>query len=470
MVQAMNKNNPNFKKGASKNIILISLDCVRMESLSCYKKSFDGFIFKKLIKPFTPNIDRIANDGVLFNQAICQAPFTPASHASILTGTNPPTHGIRTMVGEKLSESVKTLAEILREYDYSTGAFIGSAAISKEYGLDKGFDIYDEEFDFEVKGVVAENMRLCDESTERALKWLSEVRDNKLFLFIHYFDAHGLPLRAYLDYPIKVKNKAVGIKIVRRAYVKIIRYLMFLKKYSLKYVLLGKNSNLKKHQIEQVRKIDKQIGRLLKFLHENNLIKDTLIILTSDHGESFGEHGEYGHLSYLYDSTIKIPLIIKGLNGLQGLRFNKQVRTIDIVPTVMELVGIIKLDNPKFNLIEGKSLLNIIKDDGDVPSYIETSEEISEEGKLVLKNSYVGVRTNEWKLIINRITGDKQLFNLKNDPEELNNLIDLRKNIANELELELDKMVKTNEIDQVENLTKNEEDIIMKRLKSLGYL
>ncbi|MBU0580718.1 MAG: sulfatase-like hydrolase/transferase, partial [Candidatus Margulisbacteria bacterium] len=122
-----------MKKG--KNVILITLDCVRPEALGCYRANFKKRFFFKFWNK-TPSIDSLARDGILFEQAICQAPFTPASHASILTGLNPYNHGIREMIGSKLSglNKVKTLAEVLKNNNYQTAAFIGSHALGSEYG------------------------------------------------------------------------------------------------------------------------------------------------------------------------------------------------------------------------------------------------------------------------------------------------------------------------------------------------
>jgi len=470
-----NRDSVTSKNSAFKNIILISLDCVRMESLSCYKRNFGGFIYKHLIKPRTPNIDRIANDGVKFTHAICQAPYTPASHASILTGVNPPIHGIQTMVGNKLSESTQTLAGKLKEYDYKTGAFIGSFAMSKEYGLNRGFDIYDQDFDVWIRGTITREQRFGEESTNKALKWMTDTKNDKFFLFIHYFDAHGIPLKTFLDYPIEIggRHRILQIKQVRKKYIQIVRILKFFEQCILKFIL-GKGSRHKIFQIKQVKKIDKQIGRILDFLEKNNLYENTIIVLIADHGDAFGEHGENNHRSFLYDTTIRIPLIIKGPAGLKGVTIPNQVRSIDIVPTILELLEIPLQGNYNFNSVEGESLLKIMEGNTreDRLAYIETCEEVSRKNWLHFKRHYVGLRTGNWKLIIDKLNGTKQLYDLKNDPNEIHNLVNQQEEIARELEKKLNDITKMQDKNKIRKTSQTDHEIenIKERLKKLGYL
>jgi len=441
-----------------------------MESLNCYKRNFGGFIYKHIVKAKTPNIDRIANDGVKFTQAVCQAPYTPASNASILTGVNPPTHGIQSMVGTKSSESTQTLAEKLKEHDYKTGAFIGSFAMSKEYGLNRGFDVYDQDFEVQIRGTTR---RLCEESTNKALEWLTDVKNDNFFLFIHYFDAHGIPLRTFLNYPIEIRSrhKVFQIKQVRKKYIQIIRISKFFEQCVLKFVL-GEGSRI--FQIRQVRKIDKQIGQILDFLEQNNLYNNTVIILVADHGEAFGEHGENDHRLFLYDTTIRVPLIIKGPAELKGISVSSQVRSIDIVPTILELLGISLQENYNFNRIEGESLLKIM--DGnkceDLPAYIETCEEVSRKNWLHFKRHYIGLRTGNWKFIIDKLNGTKQLYDLKKDPNELHNIVNQQEGIAQELEKKLNDMTKKKDQNKIRKTsqTDHETEKIKERLKGLGYL
>jgi arylsulfatase A-like enzyme len=461
-----NRKKTSHKGSSFSNVILISLDCARPESFSCYnynKKTLfsDG-------KPKTPNIDAISKSGVTFTQAISQAPFTPASHASILTGTNPPTHGIRRMVGNKLSVSTVTLATILRDNGFKTGGFVSSSALGKHYGLARGFDVYDEEAKFKLKDNAWGKIRFCRETTDKAIEWLMKDDNKNFFLFIHYFDAHRLPLRAFLKYPFESesKNRLFQIDVTKKIHIGIRRFLLFFN-FLVKYIVLGKNKSQKRHYLDQIKLIDRQIGRLVNFLKEKNIFDDTIIVIVSDHGESFGEHGEIGHRSFLYDATVKIPLIIKSLDNLNGLKIFRQVRSIDIAPTILDQLNI-KVE-PDFDTIEGTSLANIIKQNIELLAYSETCEEVSKNSDISIKHQFNALRTENWKFIIDKLTGKRELYDLINDPDEIRNVFDREPKIAQKLENKL-MDVKGNQKQDITPIEQHEEELLKEHLKALGYI
>ncbi len=434
------------------NVIIISLDCVRKESLSCYEERFDSLVhktvpifsligarkikpisdpvinlfLKSIVNPSTPNIDKIAKDGIIFFQAISQAPFTPSSHASVFTGLNPFNHGIRAMVGYKLNDRALTLAERLKIYNYNTGGFIGADALGSSYGLNRGFDKY--EFQKQDFVCTIGNMNIyrrdCKSVTYDALDWLNNYKNDKFFLFIHYFDAHELD-HGPTYHPF--------------------------------------------FQINQAKRIDKEIGKIIKFLINNNLYEKTIIIIVSDHGNDFGIH-EAGHREYLYDSTLLVPLIIKADEQFKGKIISGQVRLIDIIPTILEFLRI-PLETPKpYIRTDGISLVKYLNSslNNNLPAYSETCIEVSTENWMKFKMSFMSLRLPKWKLIVNRIDGSKQLFDLKNDPKELKDVYRLFPKIAEKITTKLYRMIEKSNVTSL--MSEEDREKIKDSLKALGYL
>jgi len=411
----------------------------------------------------SPCIDSIARDGIRFEQTISQAPYTSASHASILTGKNPYNHGIRGIIGYKLSNKVTTLAEILRAHNYQTGAVVGSDALNSRYGLDKGFDLYDETF--------APGSRSCwilglrrtgKEVTDQALGWLKNRKNKPFFLFLHYFDAHD-----------EISDlKKVEVQQERRRKPAVLRqwlgarfFSLGVKKYYRRLVSSKKQYGIR-YQLEKVSRIDHQIGRLLDFLKKQELYDQTYLIVLSDHGDSFWEHGERSHREYLYDTTIKIPFILKGPSEFKGKTVSFLTRAVDVYPTVLELLGIAA------DKVDGVGLIRVIKDKTQkkLHAYSETRHEISPDKFDELRSNLISLRTAEWKLILDRLNKRRQLYDLVNDPKERKNVWFKKRDIAAEMEAELlDLMGDSDSLD--ENYMSPEElKSVEEALKRLGYL
>ena len=240
----------------AENILLISVDTLRADRLSCY-----GYKGNR-----TPNIDRWAAGGVIFQRAYTEFPLTLPAHSTILTGTYSLFHGVRENEGFVLNDRHLTLAELLRDNDYSTAAFIGAYVLASEFGISQGFDVFDEEFSAPIESVpVATSLqRPAEEVTGRFLTWL-EKSQQPFFAFVHYFDPH-IPRPNGYDW--------------------------------------------------EVSQVDRSIGKIDDYLKNKGLLEKTHIILLSDHGESLGEHGEAGHGFFIYDSTLHVPLIIRPAHSL----------------------------------------------------------------------------------------------------------------------------------------------------------
>jgi arylsulfatase A-like enzyme len=391
-------NKKHFEK-QPKNFILMTLDCVRQEAIGCYSKRFPFWkTFPARAK--TPNIDELAKDGVIFTEAFCQVPFTPASHASIMTGLNPYHHGLRGMFSHKLSPSVRTLAELLGENGYRTAAFIGSHALSSEYGLNRGFEVYDENFRLKIKNAIFGYRRPGWEITDKALEWLTQQED-AFFLFLHYFDAHDIAQSSKMERRRRVFKRWVYKHFFLRVDQRIGKPLFRLRRFWKSFAM--RKTYGMAYQLRKTQEIDVQIGRIMNFLKQRSLYDNTIIVITADHGDSFGEHGEFSHREYLYDTTIKIPLIFKGRHDIAGRSVSHLVRSIDIYPTILDMLGIVH------GSIDGVNLFKLMRGEfqQDLNSYAETRYETATGD---IKSHLISLRTSEWKFIINLLKNTKELY------------------------------------------------------------
>ncbi|MEW6741348.1 MAG: sulfatase [Planctomycetota bacterium] len=397
-------------------VLLISLDCVRREALGCSSVRFAG-----APAPETPFIDSLARRGVYFDQAITQAPHTPASHASVLTGLHPYTHGIRAMVGQSLAPHTKPLAERLLAHGYSTAAYIGAHALAREYGLGRGFQVYDDVFEESQENWVLGSRRPCEESTRRAVAWLCSVR-GPAFLFIHYFDCHDINHSPETTQPA--------------------------------------------WQIGQMARIDRQIGRLLEALECSGRLRRSLLILFADHGEAFGEHGEITHREYLYDTTLRIPLILCGGPFTGGNVVTSQVRAIDILPSVLEACDL-PLDPP----LEGESLSVLAVSPVNRPAYAETCHETAAPDWFNYRLSFAAFRRHGWKFILNRLTGACELYFVAADPGERLNLARVQPDLCRAWKEEIERLAVLPQAAQAApSMRPAECELVTQRMKDLGYL
>lgn len=285
------------------NVILITLDTTRADALGAYGNR----------RVRTPVLDQLAHEGHLFEQAFSHAPITLPSHSSLLSGRLPTQHGVRNNIAYAFPAGEKSLASRLGAAGFATGAFVSSFILDSRFGLDVGFDVYEDDIvHYEEKGSQQEiTTRRAHVTTDLFLGWL-EQQPGRFFGWVHFYDAHWpyeppLPfLQAYADQPY-----------------------------------LG-----------EIASMDLEIGRIVRFLKEKGLAERTLVVITADHGESFAEHGEATHGFFCYAATTHVPLILsQPLYGSPGERFDHVVQGIDLVPSLLEALGL-----PEDEKLEGHSL------------------------------------------------------------------------------------------------------------------
>ncbi|HWP93498.1 MAG TPA: sulfatase-like hydrolase/transferase [Thermodesulfobacteriota bacterium] len=415
---------PSTKSGHP-NIILISIDTLRADHLGSYGYGRDT----------TPNIDRFAKDAVLFTNTIAQSSWTLPSHMSMLTGLYPSGHGVM-RPSSKLSDGHLTIAEILQNAGYETVAFTDGAYLSHRFGY-QGFDHFDD-IGYGIEAIYA-----------KAVNWLKKGHSRPFFLFLHTYQVHAPydPPPAYDIYSDKNYGGIVEVSGNSNDYYKEIKPLMTLEDY---HYVIDKYDG-------EIYYTDYYLGKLFNKLKELNLYDDSIIILTSDHGENFLDHPAY-HIDHkeLYDEIVKVPLIIKAPMFPTNQIITTQVESIDIMPTVLEKLGI---SLP--NWIDGKSVVELVQKGtyGKTHAFSERNYR------------YKMIRSNDWKLI-HRSDTELELFDLKNDPGEQENLIAEKSSIAKplyenlgfwmDIQKEKSKLFTADKIELDGELTQ--------KLKALGYV
>ncbi len=367
------------------SILLITLDTCRADRLECY-----GFALAR-----TPAIDLLAKEGVRCTNAITTAPITLPAHASIMTGLLPPAHGVRDNGAYMLSNEYTTLAEVLKQNGYNTGAFVSAVVLAKRYNLSQGFDVYDDNFyaEDEPKLFMIRD-RPAQRTAERAVAWLQEqhLTNKPFFLWVHFFDPHQ-------PYQSRYPNRHL----------------------------------LPTPYDAEIAQADEGVGVIVEQLRKSNRLDSTIVAVTADHGESLGEHGEKTHAIFVYDATVRVPLIIRFPAKIpQGSVYQDPASCIDLFPTILNAAGI--SDVPRN---QGTDLFGAFCGNGVVDSQVQYSESLLSEVGFGMAPLYA-VRYNGKKYIR---APKPELYDLKTDPNELINLYDKQQEEAAKLDAVLQRML-----------------------------
>jgi tetratricopeptide (TPR) repeat protein len=353
-----------LEPNADQNVLLVTIDTLRADALG----SYGG-------RAQTPNLDRLASGGARFTFAHAHAVVTLPSHTSILTGRLPYEHGMRDNSGFRVRDGTATLATRLKAAGFATGAFVGGFPLTKRFGLTPGFDVYDDQIP-ELEGDISFTMpeRSADEVVSRAVEWIGKTT-NRFFTWVHVFDPHSPykpPAELAATYPGQPYYGEVAF-------------------------------------------VDRALGPLFDRLA--TLSRPTLVIVTADHGESLGEHGEMTHGMFAYEATLRVPLIVArvepgGTRSSRGVVIDTPARHVDIAPTVLEAVGVVK-DGP----FAGTSLQEVVRAGrgDDRPAYFESMTYNLVRGWAPLR----GVLVKKDKYVDQPIP---EMYDLAGDPKEERNL------------------------------------------------
>jgi arylsulfatase A-like enzyme/Tfp pilus assembly protein PilF len=359
-------------------IVLITIDTLRADRLGSYGSA----------RGLTPSLDAFAREATRFTAAVSQVPLTLPSHATILTGLHPARHGVRTNDGFRLSPTAPALAAALKAAGYATGAFVGGYPLRRSSGLSRGFDRYDDEF-LASPGAIE---RSADAVLQSAEAWIDTGAAQPFFAWIHLFDPHS----PYTPPP--------------------------------PFAAAHRDSPYD----GEVAYTDAAVGRFLDHLRQRDLFAAATIVIVADHGESLGEHGERTHGTFLYDSTIRVPLLIKMSASRSTVRLKPDttgtidvpVETADLAPTIAAIAG------ATLDRTDGQSVLPLIDGaagDPDRAAYAESYYQNVLLGWSPLR----AVRTARWKLVE---APRSELYDLEHDPGELQNQLEERAALASGLQ------------------------------------
>jgi arylsulfatase A-like enzyme len=386
------------KEAPQTNVIIIGVDTLRPDHLGCYGYG----------RATSPNIDKFAASGVLCENAISQSPWTLPSFATVFTSLYPTQHGAM-VVKSRMRESFPTLATILRDAGYATGAIINAPALKPANGVDRGFDHYH---------MTPLDGRNADGTTRDALAWLDSVGDKPWFAFVHYFDPHlsYSPPAPYDKLYDPGYEGRIGDSFDLEGFSRV-RDVMF---EELKVLSAADWNHIVSLYDGEIAFTDKAIDDLLRGLEDRNLLTNTLVVFLSDHGEEFYEHGGFEHGHSHYNELIWVPLVFS-LPGVlpEGARLVRQVRLLDVAPTVLDILG---MDSPRH--FEGASLKPLLDGTGMPPASegcllphdIAYSEAIMHGPEIKSVSAY------PMKLVHHMLSGKDMVFDLETDPEELRNL------------------------------------------------
>lgn len=400
----------------AERIVLVTLDTVRADHLGCYGYEQGA----------TPNLDQLAREGVLFEQALSPVPVTLPSHSSMFTGLYPPQHGVHYNGTFKLEPSFRTMAEILEEHGYATGAVPASFAVAKRFGLDQGFDEYEDLFAEKrdnKEELPANAERKAEDVAARGVAWLDRHRSGPAFLWLHFYDPHSK-----YEPPFPFSNEFRD-----RPYDGEIAF------------------------------VDRELGEVMaKLRADGEAWARTLLIVAGDHGEGLYDHGESMHGALAYQSTLHVPLIIKapGAEG-GGRRFAEPVSLVDLLPTVLDYAGL-----PPEKGLPGLSLKGALENGRLEPRglFFEALTGALNYGW----SSLEGVRRGRWKLIAGV---DPELYDLAADSGETRSLQANERSRAQEMQQEVDEWLAAWKAESKSPSEAPPADAeALERLASVGYI
>jgi len=412
------------------DVFLILIDCLRPDYLGVYNPQRRG----------SPMIDSLAERSAVFTEAVTHAPFTTPAVASLLTGMYPFRTGVRLLLGQLCQPGLLTIAQYAKRAGLVTGGFPAAFVINSDTGLDRGFDHYRDVNDgiMSGRGGCWQSGEQINQAVDR---FLTEAGRRRVFCFIHYFDLHDY----HLDTSVPAETSYA-------------------------------------HALSD--KIDRGcVGGLLDTLRRHNRFDDAAMILTADHGECLFQHGQRGHGHHLYDSVLRVPLIWRwGKRTASDARIDRQVRHVDILPTLLQLWGFPREEWPA--PLDGQSLVPLLRGKLSAKaeglwspgiSYAEASPRQLFEGDIKAHKPFNGpelqsLRNERYKFILHA-DGKRELYDLRQDPAEMNDVADIYPLPASRFASELNELTAdTAKNFQLIEYSEEQEKQVLQRLHALGYV
>lgn len=401
-------------QGNAPSVVVVTLDTTRSDHLGCYGDKSIA----------TPNLDALARSGARFANAFSPVPVTLPAHTALFTGSFPMATGMHDFSDNKLPPNVVTLAKVLHDHGYATAAFLGAAVLNSRFGLNQGFDIYFDHFDSHRLDETTMDLvkRSADQVVDNALGWLKINPPRPFFLWVHLYDAH---------YPYTPPEP-------------------FASRYA------GRPYD------GEIAFVDSQVGRLFAFLNDMGVFENALVVVSGDHGEGLGEHGEKTHGFFIYNSTLHVPLIIK-VPGAKAATVEKAASLVDVMPTVLQALHL-----PIPPSVQGRSLLSdILGKPSSATSnlYAECYLPLLHFGWSQLR----GLQTEGLKYID---APHPELYDTRTDPHETKNQYTGKRAVAQELKARLQDVEHRYAAPSGSGAqaTEGTDPELAERLRSLGYM
>ena len=397
---------------AATSVLFVTIDTLRADRLGVYGAT----------NVETPNIDRLAREGAWARHSTAHVPLTRPSHTSLFTGRYPAEHGIRDNVAPTLAPDVPLLAELFQREGFSTAAFVSSVVLTRQSGLARGFDHYSDSFEIGEDDARFLNtiQKRGDIVTTEAIAWLKD--HPRFFAWVHLYDPHD---------PYEPPGR-----------------------YAVQYA--------ERPYDGEVAWSDELVGRLLTALGDAQRLENTLVVITSDHGEGLGEHGEDVHGYFVYESTLRVPLVVRGPGVKPGTRIDTLTRSVDLFPTLVELAGI-RANVPTGS---GRSLAAALRGGriDEEPSFAESLLPLVHFGWSDLRT----VRDGRWKYIL---APRPELYHLDHDPAETSNLADKEPARARAMRAGLEGRLRTEQrAARADPAREAVPPDLLEKLGALGYL
>jgi choline-sulfatase len=396
------------------NLVIVTLDTTRADRMGAYgSKDVE-----------TPTFDRLAREGVLFEQAVSVAPLTLPVHSSIFTGKFPPEHGVRDNGGFFLGLDQLTLAEVLKSRGYRTGGFVGAYVLDSKWGINQGFDTYFDKFDLSETRTMSVGtiQRPGNEVVDEALPWIEQAQGAPFFAWIHLYDAHS-PYRPPEPFATRYKGHPYNGEIAFA---------------------------------------DSQVARLIAKLEALHLYERTVVMVMGDHGESLGDHGEAQHGFFIYNSTMHVPFAIRTpFARAQRRVVTEPVRSVDVMPTALDLLGVAPPAG-----ISGVSLAPLMvgaNRELDLDAYSEAMYPLHHYGWSDLR----ALRAGRYKVID---APRPELYDVDRDPQEATNIYADRHQLADSMIARLRTLEQRFNKTQASLPAADVDPEARQRLAALGYV
>lgn len=388
------------------NVVLISFDALQAAHVGCF-----GYE-----RNTTPHLDAFAAQSFLFHRNYSVASWTVPSSMTWFTGVYPSEHGLTNKFKTynatvqhparlaEVAPNLQTLAQVLKQRGYATGGFSGNAGVSGDFGFSQGFDVYDHE---------KKKFGSFERSIPKALHWVKQQRREKFFLFLHGYDVHGQCTPAggfdyrFVDrsYDGKFTGSQQEQELLREEGLE--KGQVTLREADVKF--------WRAIYDEKIQRADARLGDFLQQFAKLGVLKQTLFVITADHGTEFHEHGRFDHGFTLYDEQIHVPLVIRLPGQQMGKAISDRVSSIQVMPTILELLDV-PLDESMTQQLRGKSLAATMQ------GAHEPRDLFSETNYREYTFQRSLIAPNGWKLIYTLESGRRQLFQLDQDPHEANDL------------------------------------------------